>query len=208
MTVQIDTLALGPLQTNCIVLREGDACWVVDPAMWPEPLLEFLDAQSAVPKAILLTHGHGDHIGGIDELKKRFPDIKVLCPAADEAMLADADLNLSRPFGLPIVSPAADELIEPGAMLTLGDSEWKVLDTSGHTPGGVSFYCESAAAVVVGDALFAGSIGRTDFPGSDSEQLLRTIRENLMTLPDETRVFPGHGPATTIASERKNNPFF
>jgi len=108
---------------------------------------------------------------------------------------------------VPMTFPPADELLQVGQELTLGDTVWKVLDTSGHTPGGVSFYCPDLQVVIAGDALFARSIGRTDFPGSSHAQLITTIRENLLTLPDETQVITGHGPQTTIGLERAANPF-
>ena len=207
MPLCIDTIALGPLQTNCYVLRSGGDCWVVDPGMWPQPLMDFLGKQSAAPSAALLTHGHGDHIGGVDALRKAFPAMKVLCPAGDAAMLTDADLNLSAPFGMPVAVAAADELLAPGDSLELGETRWQVLDTAGHTPGGVSYYCPAEAVVITGDALFSASIGRTDIPGGDGERLVENLRQHLLSLPDETRVLPGHGPATTIGRERRLNPF-
>jgi len=207
MIVRIKTLVLGPLETNAYVLRSGDDCAVVDPGMMPEPLLEFLRAEGTPPGRILLTHGHGDHLAGVADVRAAFPAARLCCPADDAAMLPDARANLSAMFGLPATAPAPDELLRPGDVVKVGESAWLVLDTSGHTPGGVSFYCESAGAVIVGDALFAGSIGRTDFPGADEERLLRNIRRNLLSLPDETKILPGHGPATTVEAERNNNPF-
>jgi glyoxylase-like metal-dependent hydrolase (beta-lactamase superfamily II) len=122
-------------------------------------------------------------------------------------MLSDAAFNLSAPFGLPIVAPPPDELIEPGEVIEIGPSRWEVLDTSGHTPGGVSFYCAAAGVVIVGDALFAGSIGRCDIPGASEQRLLRNIREKLLSLPEATRVLPGHREETTIGREKRTNPY-
>jgi len=207
MSLDITMLPLGPLQTNCYVLRNGGQCWVIDPGMWPEPLVELLRREDAAPTAVLLTHGHGDHVGGVDALRKAFPDVKVICPAADAAMLGDAQLNLSAPFGMAVTAGAADATVEPGAELQLGQTRWAVLDTSGHTPGGVSYYCAEEGVLVTGDALFASSIGRTDIPGGDGQRLVRNLREHLLTLPDETRVLPGHGDETTIGRERRLNPF-
>jgi len=207
MTLRIDTLPLGPMETNCYVLRSGDCCWVVDPGLWPEPLLEFLQSGRIEPAAIILTHGHGDHIAGIGRLTERFAAARVVCPADDAEMLTDADSNLSAAFGMPITAPPADELIRPGQSLALGGTNWTVLDTSGHTPGGVSFHCPGEKVVITGDALFAGGIGRSDIPGADGGRLLSNIRNNLLVLDDETRVLPGHGPATTIGDERRTNPF-
>lgn len=206
--VELTALVLGPLSTNCYILRCGGECWVVDPGIWPGPLVERLGVLSASPARVLITHGHFDHIAGIDELKAAFPEVRVCCPAADAAMLTSGELNMSAAFGVSSAVSPADELFEPGAVLTLGDSDWTVLDTSGHTQGGVSFYCAKAGVVLTGDALFADSIGRTDIPGGSASRLLRNIRHNLLTLPEETKVYPGHGEPSTIGREKRYNPFF
>jgi glyoxylase-like metal-dependent hydrolase (beta-lactamase superfamily II) len=203
----IDALVLGPLGTNCYVIRSDEACWVVDPGPWPVELLELLAGNKLTPQKVLLTHGHGDHIAGINDLRERFPKIRVACAAGDADMLTDARLNLSSNFGLPITVGPADELIHPGDLLTCGESVWQILDTSGHTPGGVSFYCEKSSAAIVGDALFAGSIGRCDLPGGDMARLAANIRKSLLTLPPETRVLPGHGEETTVGREKLSNPY-
>ena len=203
----IDTLVLGPLDTNCYVIRDGEACWVVDPGPWPVELLELLAGNELTPQKVLLTHGHGDHIAGVNDLKERFPKIRVACPAGDADMLTDPRLNLSSNFGLPITVGPADEGVHPGDLLTCGRSVWQVLDTSGHTPGGVSFYCEKSGVAIVGDALFAGSIGRCDLPGGDMARLVANIRRSLLTLPPETRVLPGHGEETTVGRESQSNPY-
>jgi glyoxylase-like metal-dependent hydrolase (beta-lactamase superfamily II) len=140
-------------------------------------------------------------------VKQHYPDVEVLCPASDADMLPDPQANLSAQFGMAMTAPAADRLIQPGETLEIGPFSWKVLDTSGHTPGGVSYYCPQAETVLTGDALFAGSIGRSDIPQADGERLLKNIHAHLLSLPENTRVLPGHGPASTIGLERKNNPF-
>jgi glyoxylase-like metal-dependent hydrolase (beta-lactamase superfamily II) len=122
-------------------------------------------------------------------------------------MLDDPAANLSGLFGMPVYAPAAGQLVRPGDRLMQGPLEWVVLDTAGHTPGGVSYHCPSAHLAIVGDALFAGGIGRYDLPGSDGELLLANIRRNLLTLADSTRILSGHGPQTTIGEERRTNPF-
>jgi len=106
-----------------------------------------------------------------------------------------------------VCSSDLDELLKPGDTLTMGEVTWNVLDTSGHTKGGLSFYCPQESVVMTGDALFCGSIGRSDIPDGDGELLIENIRNNLMTLPDNTRVLPGHGPETTIGAEKRSNPF-
>lgn len=207
MPVSIETFVLGPLMTNCYVLRSAQECWIVDPGIWPDKLLEFLQAHRLTPSRVLLTHGHGDHIAGITQLREAYPHILVACPQADAAMLPDAHLNLSAEFGFPITVGAADEVFNPPHQLTCGQSHWQVLDTSGHTAGGVSYYCPGVSAVLTGDALFAGSIGRCDIPGGDMSRLVRNIRENLFCLPDATAVLSGHGEPSTIGIERRYNPY-
>ena len=207
INIHIKKLELGPLETNSYVVWTTDDCWVVDVGMLPANLENFLEAESLSPSRVLLTHGHGDHIGGVEFLIKNFPAAKLYCPAGDVEMLSSPDKNLSGALLLSIVSPPADEILNPGDTLKMGEFTWNVLDTSGHTKGGVSFYCPEESVVITGDALFFGSIGRSDIPGGDGERLLENIRNNLMTLPDDTRVLPGHGPETTIGAEKRSNPF-
>ena len=184
--------------------------WVIDPSFAPavDNLLEYSAAERITVERILLTHGHGDHIAGVDKVHSAFPTAQVGIHPTDRPMLADGRRNLSAMFGidLAIQTPADLDLID-GMTLPLGALSWRVLDTSGHSPGGVSLYCAQAGIVFTGDALFPGSIGRTDFPGSNGRQLLANIRRHLLTLPDETTVYAGHGPPTTIGIERKSNPF-
>ena len=211
----IDCLVLGPFQTNCYIVRPAaaSACWVVDPgpggdrSAEPRALLKRLKSGKLEVERILITHGHGDHIAGAGSLKRAHPQAVLTVPEGDAAMLVDAGLNLSADFGMPFMAPSADERVRPGDRLELGGGAWEVLDTSGHTPGGVSYYCPLSGVVIVGDALFAGSIGRCDLPGGDGERLIANIRRHLMNLPDDTRVLCGHGPSTTIGAERRDNPY-
>lgn len=207
MKIDIDTFVLGPLETNTYIVRCDGDCWVIDPSMGIEPVLAFLQEHRLAPSRILLTHGHGDHIAGAGQLKQVFPAIRVACGSPDAAMLIDPVLNMSASFGVTITAPAADDLLQAGQVLTCGSSQWKVLDTAGHTPGGVSYYCSQEAIVFTGDALFAGSIGRVDIPGGSAGKSLKNIRLNLLSLPDETRVLCGHGEETTIGREKRCNPF-
>jgi glyoxylase-like metal-dependent hydrolase (beta-lactamase superfamily II) len=184
--------------------------WIIDPSFPPavDELLESVRRQRVRVEKIILTHGHADHIAGLDRVKTSHPGAAVWMACAEAPLLQDAWLNLSAPFGLPLIlktRPDAD--LEPGIKLRLGGFEWIVSDVSGHSPGGRALYCALAGVALVGDALFQGSIGRTDFPGSDHAGLLRRIRENLLSLPPETVVYSGHGPATTVGNERKFNPF-
>lgn len=203
--LNIKTIPLGPLETNCHVLWTSQQCWLVDVG-WSSPkLMDFLRSENLTPARALVTHGHGDHIGGLAEVKREFPGMIITCPSADKHMLTDPHANLSAGLMLNIVSPQADEIINPGDVLKMGELEWTVLDTSGHTAGGVSFYCEAEKVVAVGDALFANSVGRTDIPGGSHEQLITNIKTNLLTLPEDTRVLCGHGPDTTIGKEKTGN---
>ncbi len=214
-TPSIHTFVSPTFEENAYVVSMSSsdsdpAGWVIDPGLGPqaETILEFLAGHSIRLERILLTHGHADHIAGVDTLCRAHPEVEVLISRPEHPMLSDPQLNLSAPFGftLQVESPARDEL-EPGLSLDLGGSPWTVLDVSGHSPGGRAIYSAQAGVVFTGDALFCGSIGRTDLPGSSTQRLLANIRDNLLSLPDETVVYAGHGPTTTIGNERKSNPF-
>ncbi len=216
--MKIDYLILGDYETNCYVLRkeslglrENDAaqdCLVIDPGLEAGDLLEFLDEQKINPVAVLLTHGHIDHIAGLAVLRSRFPEIKVYIHNLDAEMLTEPSINLSAMTGSAFVTEAEDASLKEGEIIDLAGVKLLVLHTPGHTPGGISLYSKEDGVAFVGDTLFADSIGRTDFPGGSMSQLLASVREKLFTLPEETQVYPGHGPATTIAAEKAHNPFF
>lgn len=198
-------------QENAYLLWMGGAedTWVIDPGLPPQSnnISAAIHAHGLVPRAILLTHGHADHIAGVGALRREFSDLECWVPRGEECMLTDPAANLSLPLGFKIAAPPADKLLVPGDLLQLASLTWRVVDVSGHSPAGVAYYCEQLAVVLTGDALFAGSIGRYDFPGSSGTKLLNNIRRQLLTLPDATVVYPGHGPATTIGEERETNPF-
>jgi len=206
----VRTVVLGELQTNCYVLSHEASpreCWVVDPGLSAQPLVDLLRERQFSVRRILLTHGHADHIAGVAAVKQAWPEAVLTCPAGDAEMLSDPMRNLSLPFGFRIVAPAPEAVVAPGQRLEMGPLTWEVLDSSGHTPGGASYYCAESQVLLSGDALFAGSVGRTDIPGADEALLLKNIRANLLSLPQATRVLPGHGPPTTIGRERRENPF-
>ena len=199
-------------QENAYVVytRDGGPCWIIDPGFAPQHqrVAAFIDQHRLQPQAILITHGHVDHIAGIDHIAELYPEVDLCIGPLEKPTLYEPNLNLSSPIGLQVViRKQVTRILNLGNQLELDGTVWQILDTSGHSPGGQSFYCPQAAAVLVGDALFAGSIGRTDFPGSSHEKLIRNIRENLLTLPDQTVAYSGHGPPTTIENERKSNPF-
>ncbi|MCG3127937.1 MAG: Hydroxyacylglutathione hydrolase GloC [Phycisphaerae bacterium] len=191
-----------------LVWCDGHAdCWMVDPGFPPSPerLLHAVATRGLKPVMILLTHCHPDHIAGVGPIRSALPSLPIVAPRGEEHMLTDATANLSAALGFPIVTPAADRLLAAGDTLTLGESRWDSLDVAGHSPAGLAYYCRAAGLVISGDALFAGSIGRYDFPGCSRDRLLHNIVHNLLTLPDETTLYPGHGPASTIGHERTHN---
>lgn len=201
------------IQENGFVVRPHglEPCWIIDPGLPPvaEEMAAYITQRHQHTKLeqVLLTHGHFDHIAGINDLRDMFPSLPVAAPKAEANLLGDSNLNASAAFGMPIEVAPADRFVEPDTKLFLGPIEFEVLDVSGHSPGGLAFYCEAAKIVFVGDSLFAGSIGRTDLLDGDEAQLLGNIRRNLLTLPDDTTIYPGHGPTSTIGIERADNPF-
>jgi hydroxyacylglutathione hydrolase len=210
-SLQIHRVISMPFSENTYLVHRSDAadCLVIDPGFEPDSILRKIAEKNLIPRVILNTHGHSDHIAGNEALKAQFPDCPLVIGAAEAAKLTDPMLNLSAPFGLELISPPADRTVVEGEVLEYAGISLEVRDTPGHSSGHVVFVTRDVTPWVVfgGDVLFRGSIGRTDFPDGDTDQLLRSIREKLLTLPDTTRVLPGHGDATTIAEERRHNPF-
>lgn len=208
--LNIRTIVSMPFEENTYVIwRSGsNDCLVIDPGLQPELIVDCLREEGLTIRAILNTHGHADHIGGNAAMKELAPDAPLIIGIGDAPMLTDADANLSAGFGLPILSPPADRTVREGETIELAGLKLNVLDIPGHSPGHVVFVQEgSPTHVFGGDVLFRGSIGRYDFPGSNGALLLQGIRRKLFTLPDDTVVYPGHGPVTTVGHERKTNPF-
>jgi hydroxyacylglutathione hydrolase len=208
--LQIHTLVSMPFSENTYVVWQTgrDDALVFDPGLEPDLILQFLQERELRPAAILNTHGHADHIGGNEALKQAYPEAPLIIGADDANMLTDADANLSAPFGLPIVSPPADRLLREGDVVDLAGIPLEVFDIPGHSPGHIVFVYRAAPVLVFGgDVLFRGSVGRTDFPGGSAERLFSGIRAKLFTLPDDTVVYPGHGPVTTTGHEKRTNPF-
>lgn len=196
-----NTFLLGPQQRN--------DCVIVDPGFDTAAIEQCLLEHHWTPKAILNTHGHMDHIAGNEYLKRCWPDCPLVIGAAEADKLADPWQNLSAQFGSAMTSPAADHLVRDGELYEAAGLSLEVLEIPGHSKGHVVYVCKQCQPWIVlgGDVLFQGSIGRTDFPDGDMQQLLGSIRDKLLVMPDDTIVYPGHGPATTIGEERQHNPF-
>ncbi len=207
----IEIVESAPFAQNGYILRrEGfSTALVVDPGFETTPILEYLEREKLTPAIILNTHGHVDHIAGNATMKQAFPDVPLVIGRGDESMLSNPDLNLSTPFGLPVTSPPADRTVEDGDRIQAAGFSFLVREIPGHSPGSVVYIAEgiSPSIVLGGDVLFAGSVGRADFPGGDFALLKSGIRSKLFNLPEDTLVYPGHGPATTIGAERRSNPF-
>ncbi|GAB3791342.1 MBL fold metallo-hydrolase [Virgibacillus kimchii] len=205
--MNIKTMPLGPLGTNCYIVYDDTTAIIVDPGGDAEKVKHFLDSEKLTPAAILLTHAHFDHIGGVDELRNYF-GIDVYLHEKEADWLTDAKLNGSSRFmGQGIMTEKPDQLLEPGNK-EIGPFRFETVHTPGHSPGSVSLIFHDEEMVLSGDVLFNRGIGRTDLPGGDIRELEWSIRNVLYRLKDDFVVYPGHGPATTIKEEKKNNPFF
>ncbi|MBP7050463.1 MAG: MBL fold metallo-hydrolase [Phycisphaerae bacterium] len=208
--MEIDRFILGDFQTNCYVVRVDESateCLVVDAGLDADELIDFLKQHRLNPVATILTHGHVDHIVGVTAMRRCFPQTKVYIHRLDAAMLTNPRANLSALAGMTFALEPAEVLLEDGDTIDQAGIRLKVLHTPGHTPGGICLYAESDGVVFAGDTLFADSVGRTDFPGGDTDQLIESIRTKLLPLPDNTVVHPGHAMRTTIGRERRANPF-
>lgn len=190
-------------------LADRDDCLIFDPGLEPEKILDHLDRHGLHPAAVLNTHGHSDHIGGNGAIKSRWPECPLVIGSGDAPKLTDPALNLSAAFGLELRSPPADTTVEDGQTYSAAGFALHVLSIPGHSAGHVAFLWKEhdPQLVFVGDIIFAGSIGRTDFPDGDFAQLVDGIHQKLFTLPDETILLPGHGPPTTVGQEKHSNPF-
>ncbi len=200
--MEILSFVMTPFSENCYVILDGGEAMVIDPGEPAEELFEALKGHKVT--TLVNTHAHIDHVGGNAAVKER-TGAEFVCHADAAAMLPSVPAQ-GRMFGVSVTpSPAPDRLIAEGDTLKVGAVELKIVDVPGHAPGHIALVGEGF--VISGDVLFAGSIGRTDIPGGDFEQLMDSIRTRLLVLPDDTVVLSGHGPATTIGAERNTNPF-
>lgn len=202
----LDTLIVSELQINCYLLgcRATRETAIIDPGGDSQLIIAKVTEREAIVKMILLTHGHFDHIGALDKIRKEY-DCPVLIHSADANAITNPMINLSALTGNNIASGEAERLLEDDDRIQIGNLTLEVLHTPGHTRGGVCF--KYNGLLFSGDTLFNSGIGRTDLPGGNMAQLEQSIREKLFALPDDTLVFPGHGESTGIGLEKTLNPF-
>lgn len=205
--MKIEKFVLGAMSTNTYLVEneETKELVIVDPAACPDYMVSHVKSNGYEPKAILLTHGHFDHIMGIDKWVKEF-DIPVYAYADEREILSDSGLNLSCMLGVSYTFNQAKEL-QDGDVLELAGFSFKVIHTPGHTKGGCCYYAASEDVLFSGDTLFHQSVGRSDFPTGSMATLVRSIKEKLFCLPDDVMVYPGHNSLTCIADEKMHNPF-
>ncbi len=205
--IKIGRMVLGTCQTNCYFLYREDskACVFVDPADQGAGIYKALTQNGFEVAGILLTHGHFDHIWGAKELRE-LSGAKLYACDAERELLQDARKNVSSMAGRAYTVDA-DLYVKDGEEITLADMTFQVIATPGHTGGGCCYYLKEADFLISGDTLFQESVGRTDLPTGSMGTLIRSIKEKLFVLPDETKVYPGHGDSTTIGQEKKYNPF-
>lgn len=205
--MKIVNIPTGMLQANTYLVCDETSRlgFIVDLGGYSKELKNIIEKNDIQIQYIVLTHGHGDHIGGVQEHLRDFPDAKVVCSRAEEKMLLDPELNEAHHFGPEKVSFKPDILVDDGDTLTVGNMTMKFIMTPGHTEGGMCILVDDV--LFSGDTLFCRSIGRTDLAGGDFRTIMESIKKKLFLLPDETQVLPGHMGPTTIGFEKENNPF-
>lgn len=218
--IRIENIVLGMCATNCYAVFDGGAktpggyvdddqlkeAVIIDPAADAACIEAMIARYKLRPVAVLLTHGHFDHLSAADAVRRRY-GIKVYAGNEERSVMNSSSSNLSLPFTGEGMTFEADEYFKPGEELDFAGFRIGTIPVPGHTIGSVCYYFEEQKVLFSGDTLFAGSVGRSDFPTGNAGQLIRAIKSELMSLPDDVKVYPGHGESTTIGCERVNNPF-
>jgi len=201
-----EAVVVGPMQVNCYILasEQNSKCIIIDPGADERKIRKALEKYKLVPECVINTHGHFDHIGCDDAF-----GVPVYVHEEDKPMLEEPELNMSGFFSLPYKVSSSIRVLRDKDKVNIKDMELEVIHVPGHTRGGIALLVKKpeSGILITGDSLFCQGIGRSDLDGGDEEQLIRSISEKLITLPDETKVYPGHGPSSTIGQEKLNNPF-
>ena len=200
-------MTVGALATNCYIVSDETTgrAFIVDPGGDAKRIMDIVEELHLKVEAILLTHGHFDHMMAVDQLREKF-GCKVYLSKEEEELIKDPQQNVSAMFGRPIAT-SADEFVEDGQQLQIAGFQIEVLATPGLTKGGVCYYLKEQEIAFSGDTIFEGSVGRSDFPGGSASELIRSIKDKLCVLPDDTQLFPGHGDSTVVSYEKQYNPF-
>jgi glyoxylase-like metal-dependent hydrolase (beta-lactamase superfamily II) len=208
----IETIVVGPIGANCFVVSSGEngGAAIIDPGGDPDLIFRCVDKHGCRPLYIVNTHAHPDHTAANAEVCGRY-GVPVFIHALDAPLLARME-EWGAFIGIPCPpSPAPERLLQEGDLLAVDRLSLKIIHTPGHSPGSICLYGKIPGGdrvLFAGDTVFAGSVGRTDLPGGSHKELIQSIQDKIISLPEETRILPGHGPATTVGSEKKNNPFF
>lgn len=206
--MEIRRFVVGAIETNCYFLTEKKSreTLVCDPGAEADRLGREVRSLGLRPVAVLLTHAHWDHIDGVSSFTKEFP-VPVYLSEGERPTLSDPSVNLSEALGGTAKTYHADKFLSDGEETTIGSFRFQCLSTPGHTPGGACYYFPEEGILLSGDSLFAGSVGRTDFPGGSMSALVRSLKKKVMTLPEDVLVLPGHGPETSVGEEKRVNPY-
>lgn len=207
--MNVRNMPSGMLMVNTYLVIDENTKkgFIVDPGGFDKKLCSVVEQSGISLEYIILTHGHVDHIGGVEDYRKKFPQIKVVAAKAELEMLKNPDFNMSSMMGMFPVSLVPDVTVVEGDCISVGDIDMRFVMTPGHSPGGMCIIIDKEKVVFSGDTLFAQSIGRTDFPGCSFEKLINSIKEKLFILDDDTVVYPGHMNSTSIGFEKRHNPF-